>query len=160
MQIETLRDKLRRLADDCEERARIASEGSKARGLLHEAARDARRAGSTRHTSEAELQAALQAMEALAQAARWYDGEIIYPAMPAQPERPSPAIAEPIFRRDVLNARQLAELYGMSERGARKAIERGVDRALPGYYRDGCHLYAEPEAFEADRAGRCRIGSE
>lgn len=188
---DTLRTRLRSLADDCEERARLAPTGSRARALFHEAARDARQASTLRHTCASELQAALNAMEALAHAARWYIGEIdsaerkIGELMQAQRdsghlkhggarvhsgplEKPitlteagiDKHLADRAIPDGTLNARQLAGLFGMTERGARKAIVRGVDRCLPGFYREGCHWYAERKAFEQMRPARFRIGAE
>lgn len=129
-----VRTRLRRLADDCEERARLVDSGE-ARSLYHLAAREARRASERRHLGERELCGYLAAMTAQAQLARWYGGEA----------DEYEAWARPVER--LLNPRQLADVFGMTDRGARKAIERGVRRGLEGFRRDGKRWLAEREAF-------------
>lgn len=51
----------------------------------------------------------------------------------------------------ILSARELAELAGMSERGALKRIVHSFCRGLPGFYRVGRLWFAEREAFDQFR---------
>ena len=46
-----------------------------------------------------------------------------------------------------LKTSELAARFGLSERGARKAIERGMGNGREGFGRIGGLLFAEPEAF-------------
>lgn len=152
------RERLQRLADDCEERARLST-NSDARSLYWLAARECRL---TMIARDGRQRATFAAMTAQAQLARWYDGEDIYGAEPASAplECFSASVrasdAQPTSRPPQgLRARQLAEMSGMSERGALKRIVHGFHKGLPGFYRDGCHWFAEREAF-----ARFRIGAE
>lgn len=146
--------RLTQLADDCAERARRSTNGD-SRNLYWLAARDARQSATARHMGEHGRRAALAHMMALAAVARGYEGETEYiEAVPwmAKPEPPQPEQVAPAAITDrMMNARQLAPLFGMSERGARKAIERGERRGLAGFYRDGALWLAEREAFARSR---------
>lgn len=96
-------------------------------------------------------------MVSQAEVARWYEGEDVFalaplPTLPrlATSQEPSPP---PQLPPGLLNAKALADRFSIAERTARRTIERGVMRGLPGFYRDGCHLLAEADAFERLRAG-------
>ena len=69
-----LRARLRRLADDCEERAH-RSKSEHARWLYHETARRARQDGKAAYATEPELRDTLAAMYRQAELARWHDGK-------------------------------------------------------------------------------------
>ena len=143
-------DRLRQLADDCEERARRTN--GEARNLFHLAAREARNRAGARHLGDIERREALEAIKGFALFVRWLDGEAVPEIGPLRlPElvqpAPVPQSALPPIVGTLRNARQLGEAFGMSERGARKAIERGLRRNLAGFYRHGAKLLAEPEAF-------------
>lgn len=157
--------RLRSLADGCEESARNAKDGY-ARNLWHVAARDARRAASVGYLGDRHLRHALAKAEALAHTASLYESDpddfepqatpapaeaISSPSkLPAPPQghiaapTPDRTARQP---RELLNARQLAERFGMSERGAREVIKRGWRRNLEGFCRDGALWFAEPQAF-------------
>jgi hypothetical protein len=137
------RQRLRRLADDCEELARRPINAD-AKSYYWRAANDARQAMTARHVNDAGLCAVLAMVEAQAQFARWCAGEADDAAQPCE------AVALPATpprHGNALNARQLAALFGLSERGARKAIERGASKGLAGFHRDGRNLFAERDAF-------------
>ncbi len=133
-----LRTRLRRLADDCEERARRA-DSADARSLFNQTAMLARRASQQPYQTERDLQGWLDAMSAQAGVARFLDGDPVDHATFQPSRRPAP----------LLGARQLADLFGMTERGARKAIERGHSRRLHGFHRDGKRWLAERDAFSS-----------
>lgn len=134
--IDDLRNRLRWLTDDCLERRRLSSNDT-ARTCYWMAAQGAGQALALRHATSQELQAHLNAMEAAAKLGRWNDGHVEeYDALLAAP-RPA----------RLFNARQLADMFGMTDRGARKAIKRGNDRRLQGFHRVGKRAFAEREAF-------------
>lgn len=149
------REQLRSHADDMEERAR-KSGNTKARALYWRAADDARSALRTPHIDEHGLRCVLAATIAQAGWAAWCEG--IYSTGPLDSpvesvetkfsvvESNSPLA--PIVPVEALNARQIADRLGIGERRARRIIERCVKRGLPGFYRDGCHWFAEVSAFE------------
>lgn len=143
-------DRLRQLADDCEERARRTN--GEARNLFHLAAREARNRAGARHLGEIERREALEAIKGFALFVRWLDGEAVPEISPMRlPElvqpAPVPQPALPPLVGTLLNARQLGEVFGLSECGARKAIKRGLRRNLAGFHRDGALFFAEREAF-------------
>lgn len=168
MQIETLRDKLRRLADDCEERA-CRSHDSDARARFHTVAADARHMARAHYPDPDGLRLALEAATAQARLAAWFNGDMLsepatspLQALPAidghrhsQPVTlpASESLAPPV---GALNPKQLADLFRMTARGARKAIVVAYDKGLPGFYcethGERCRWFAEPEAF-ARRGG-------
>lgn len=144
-----LRKSLQRLADDCDERARPPCEAF-AMSLYWRAAQEARRYAADRYAGEDRLRIALSALEAQRTVAGWYDApeagfESLPPSAPATApiERPDPS--------ELLDAAQLAEIHGMTARGARKAIVNAFDRRQPGFYRMGRRWLAEPEAFARRR---------
>ena len=173
-----IRERLRQLANDCEERAR-GTRDSHARNLYHRAATDARHAHATRHLSDGELQVYWQAMNAQAMLAQWYDGS----EFDASPDKLSagfmPTISvsyasaiplanidltEPVIVTqnaavlscppDAMNPRQLGELCGIPERTARRAIERGWRNRWHGFFREGgarAYWFAELDAFTRSR---------
>lgn len=155
------RNRLRQLADSWEQSA-AQSDNPDARSRYHKAAAEARMSARDPHLTETGLQMAIAAATAQARFAAWLDGEAIEPATgtlepawpcrpylptPAPKDRPTEAGTPP----NAMNARQLAERFGIVERTARRAIERGVRKGWPGFYRDGCHWYAEPAAFDRAR---------
>lgn len=142
-------DRLMQLADDCEERARRATD--RARSHFHVAASEARSAARARHLGDLGRRDALEAITAFVLFIRWLDGECVpevaaRPMLPLAPQ-PVPNPAPQTITASLRNARQLSEAFGLSERGARKRIERGLSRNLAGFYRHGALLLAEPEAF-------------
>lgn len=148
-----LQRRLRCLADDSDERARTARD-SVAMLDYHRVATDARRWAADRMASDDDLSSALDALTMRYALARWHDGdksaldtgEVFQPVTVPAPSTcpPSPSA--------LLNPRQLGELFGMSENGAREAVKRGVRRNLAGFIRDGALWLADPHAF----AGLCR----
>ena len=151
----TSRDQLRTLADDCEARARRSTSGD-ARTLYHRAALDARRHTEARYIGEGGLRLALDAAASLMRFAAYMDGETIdVPPPRAAPEEPAgegaKALQDAPSPRQGLNARQLARLAGMSERGALKRIVHAFDQRLPGFYRNGRRWFAERDAFDQFR---------
>ncbi|MEZ5688742.1 MAG: hypothetical protein R3E21_08185 [Caenibius sp.] len=158
--LSTLRERLRQLADDCQERARLANDAD-ARSQYHCVAKDARLFARMPHMGEEGLKRALVSVGASMAVAAWLDGDTLPDAhtsplesiRPLNGHRPPPApqttLSEsPAPPADALNARQLASLLSMPERSARRAIERGVRKGLPGFYRDGRRWYARRDAFE------------
>jgi hypothetical protein len=154
------RARLLSLADDCEERAHWPSCGAYPRGLFHRTANDARVSARTLRGDE--LHMALQAAMAAARFAACLNGETVdYPTQEAiaKPGAPGMALAplpldlgaQSARNGPTLNARQLAALSGMSERGALKRIVHGFYRGLRGFYREGRRWFAEREAFDAFR---------
>lgn len=162
-----IRQRLRQLADDCEERAR-RSRNADARSLYHRAAKDARQAYATSHLSEGELHDYLQAMNAQALLARWYDGSewdsspdklsagfapfqsvmVCTKSAPANIDLTgAPGTPIDACPPDAMNARQIGQLCGIPERTARRAIERGWGNRWPGFYRKGRYGFAELDAF-------------
>lgn len=155
--------RLRDLANDCEERARLSSNDD-ARGLYRLAARNARNAASAGYLTADQRRAELSALAAVAGLARWHDGE----PESAPFVRPSEGLSNSYLPKSAdllplpadkgsesaLNARQLASLYPVNERTARRAIERGVIKGLPGFYRSGWQWLADREAFERVQRGR------
>lgn len=136
--------RLRQLANDCEERARLTINDN-AHDLYRLAARDARQGAAAAHLGSDQRGAVLAAMSDLARLARWYDGA---PESDQASDRSDdPEQCAPLIADELLNARQLCATYGMSENGARKAIERGLRRGLVGFYRDGALWLAERGAF-------------
>lgn len=162
--------RLHRFANDCEELARRSSCSPDARGRYHRAAADARMFARMRHLGEQGLRLALDCVTADARFAAWLNGDTPADSVERPIERekpdgwhsPSQTAQTPLSESprppsgDMLNARQLAEAFGMSERGAHKAIVRGLDRGLPGFHCDGRRKYAERQAF----ASIVRAGSE
>lgn len=148
--------RLRGLADDSDKRA-SESDSVEAIRLYRLAALDARHAAVALHMGERMRREALARCEALATAARSYDGESIAQEQPAC-SPPAPIIAMPKPSGPLLNARQLAAMFGVGEKRARRAIERCYRRGLPGFHRDGALWFAEHEAF-ARMAGSVRIVS-
>jgi hypothetical protein len=149
-----LQKRARELADDCEERARRSMVNGEARALYHLVAREARRLSVAPHLGEGDCREALAALTALARVARWYDGEGFADPLPAYQPAPALPLPEPPrpIAGELLNAAQLAAMFGMGERGARKAIERGYSRGLAGFHRHGALWFAEREAFAKFRA--------
>lgn len=167
--------RLKQLADDCEERARL-SRNADARGLYHLAATQARMREAGRHWSDLDRRDATDALSALVKAARWLDGECItdilsegkshsmadlrsysgsLPSLSNFPLTQSPSPAPPVPS-SAFNARQLAERFSVPERTARYRIEQAVRRGRAGFYRDGCRWYAEPLAFAEFLPNRSR----
>lgn len=141
-----LRDRLCQMADDCEERARL-SDSADARSLFHRAATDARLIARTPCIAEDGLRLALERTTSEARFAAWLSGDALpeTPTSPAQctptfeGHRPQPdAVSRPSDSpappEGAMIARQLAETFGVPERTARRAIERGVRKGLPGFY--------------------------
>lgn len=158
-----------------------------ARSLYHRAAADARLAMRDHCLDEAGMRAALLAVKAGAHWAGWYEGETtedaeISGAVRELLDRPdesphktpsflaSPSDKLSVLPPDAMNARQLARLFGLTDRGARKAIVRGFDRGLPGFYRHGCPgtLNAKPSrpldaghnALDIEAAAKRRLAEE
>jgi hypothetical protein len=155
---------LRRLADDCEERAR-RTDSAEARSSYHGAARAARMA--IRMGYAGDMAKSLRVASAMAALARCHEGEEIERVAMAAPPLPTPSPfslppVDETLPSAALNARQLALMHGMPERTARRTIERGMRKGRPGFYRRGCHWYAEEQAFHAMRrtGGSGRIVSE
>lgn len=149
------RHRLRSLADDWEARAR-RSTNADARCRYHRAASDARRDAAARYMGEGGLRLALEAAAAQAVMAAWFDGDVLGIAPRASDHAaltadavPPPVVAQPAFEASpgALNARELAALYGMTERGARKRITHCFDRGQPGFYFIGGRRFADPAAF-------------
>lgn len=147
-----LRDQVRRLADECEERARWSPVGSLARSLLNLGSAQARQAAANRHYSEEDLQAVHRFASAMLAIQGENSGYIALQAR--QGAQVAAPVSVPTQRHNALNARQLSSLFGMSERGARGAIERGVRRGLEGFFRDGALWLAERDAFGRMRAAK------
>jgi hypothetical protein len=145
------RARLCAFADDCEARARQAITGE-AKSSYQRAAIAARRDAGALHIGERGMELALAAARATSDFARYLDGETI-DARPSVPivDAPQTVRQEAPPTRRGLNARQLARLVGMSERGALKRIVHGFDRDLPGFYRDGRRWFADPAAFDQFR---------
>lgn len=145
-----MKDRLLRFADDCEERARRCASAD-ARGLYHAAAANARRSATARHLDERGMRLALDAAQAQAKLAAWYDGEPVddVPPLPAAPVAAAPVAAVEAPCGPLLNARQLCGLTGVPVRTARDRIARGYRRRLPGFHRDGALWLAELPAFKS-----------
>jgi hypothetical protein len=146
------RDRLRQLADDCEERARRSRSGN-ARNLYQLAASECR---SALIMHPGRLPETLAAMTAQSMLARWYDGEDVpeFGIAPLQPDRAlahQSAPTAPTRPPHALTARQLAATAGMTERGALKRIVHAFHRGMAGFYRDGRRWFAEREAFDQFR---------
>jgi hypothetical protein len=166
------RDRLRRLADECEERARWAPVGSYERGALNHWAAEARKVATNRNYDESDLRIAHRLTSAVVGVVAGHAAAAVPTICPsgysqADCERrcpmPSPtAQAHGPWPRapQLLNARQLANLVDMSERGALKRITHAFHRGLPGFYRDGRRWFAEREAFEQFRMSSDWSGSD
>lgn len=145
-----MNDRFRQLADDSEEQAR-RSQHDLARNQFHKIAAEARMLARGPALPANGQSLAIEALEAQARFASWLNGDA--PVAPEQsPRTGSPAlpcrVAVPAtIPPDALNARQLAQRFGIVERTAFRAIERGLRYGWPGFHRVGCHLYAQPEAF-------------
>ncbi|HUE80288.1 MAG TPA: hypothetical protein VMN38_11750 [Sphingomicrobium sp.] len=158
--LDSPRQRLSDFADDCEAWARLSCTAD-ARGLFHRIAADARETARGRYLGEEGFRLALEAAKAQAAFAAWHSGAVdVAPEWGrvasdrAVPHANAPGVRlRPLRPPGALNACRLAELYGMNERSARRAIERGACSGLPGFYRDGCHWFAEPQAFERARRG-------
>lgn len=153
--LQETRERLRRLADDMEEMGRRSRKGE-AKAIYFRAADDARSAIRARHVDVHGLLLVLAACNAQANLAAWLDGgdaiaPIGAPVESVEAKSGSAGCnrpAAPIVPVEALNARQIADRLGIGERRARRIIERCVKRGLPGFYRDGCHWFAEVSAFE------------
>lgn len=153
-----LQRRLRSLADDCDERARLARD-SVAMLDFHRAASDARRWAADRTASDDDLSSALDAMTYRHRLARWHDGDraALDTGEAGQPVTVQAALPRSPSPSALLNPRQLGEQFGMSENGAREAVKRGVRRNLAGFTRDGALWLADPQAF-ADLCRKCGSG--
>lgn len=151
--------RLRQLADDCDERARNSP---MAQAMFSGIARTARIAAGSPELDSTSRRAAFECLAAMANLARWFDGENgvsvddQLDSLPLDRFKPAVFLAPPADRRseiplEALNPRQLAEHFTMNERTARRTIERAMRRGLPGFYREGRYWRAEPSAFEAIR---------
>lgn len=145
--LDAIRQRLRSFADDCDQRASQAR-NPQARGFFHLAARNARQAMAGWYGGD--RRKAVVAMEGLRLAAQWIEdpdaqlegaevARVSTTAGASIPEAPKPPRG--------LKPSALAELAGMTERGARKRIVHCYHRGLPGFYRTGRRWFAEPEAF-------------
>lgn len=158
--IQPLREQLRNLANDCEERARRSSCRPDARGMYHRTARDARDAAGMRHLDHSELQAALDAALAFTRFAACLNGD----ALPEAPEHAlaregarlvtrdaQTVIAAPSVPDSAVNARQLSARFGVPERTARRTIARLACQGVPGFYSiangERTRWLADPDAF-------------
>ncbi len=160
--------RLRQLANGCEEQAYRANDRD-AQVILAIVARKARSAASSPHLSIEGRQTWLTSLSDLSSLALWLDSAgIAGPVSPvvrssdAAPRicrdfRSSPAdsLSEDAIGADVLKVSELAARFGISERGARKAIERAASQNRAGFYRIGGLWFADPQAF----AGVIRKGS-
>lgn len=143
--------RLQNIADDCEERARLAT--GDARALFHRTARDARLSARS-HLGEDGMRKAIDAALSNAAFAACMAGDV-YESAP-EPARAPPECFTPLERPDsppkplgdLLNARKLADLCGKSQRTALRDIMRGVFEGKPGFHLKGCHWFAERDAFE------------
>lgn len=151
------RERLRRLADDMEEMGRRSGNGN-AKAIYYRAADDARSAIRSRHIDEHGLRLVLAACTAQASVAAWHEGDepIEHSAIQPQERDPAPTapatqlqpIALPSLPAGALSTSQIADRLGIGERRARRAIKKGVERGLPGFYRTGSRWHAMPDAVE------------
>lgn len=133
---------LRSLANDCEERARL-TENQEAERTYRTIARRARSTVLDPYLASDERRACLVELRKGLEFARWLDGK--EPAeRPSLPPMPS-LEAQPIAG-ELLKVSQLSARFGISERGARAAIERNYGRRA-GFHRIGGLWFAEPDAF-------------
>lgn len=150
--LDVMRQRLRSLADDCDKRA-SESDSVEAIRLYRQASPDARHAAVALHMGEYTRRLLLARCEALAFAARLYDGDGIDWALPAiPPSTPTIAPERPAVPR--LSTTQLAKLHSMSPRGALKRIVHSYHRGVPGFYREGSRWFAERDAFDQFREAR------
>lgn len=140
--------RLRSVRDDCAQRANLAPECSVQRVWYWQAYNDAERA--LRSGSVDDPRLVLARVSALAKAARLYDNDpdelaALRPT-PAPISMQQPPAAPPIPS-TARKTTDLAELHGMTERGARKRIKHAFDRGTPGFFRGRRGWLAEPDAF-------------
>lgn len=157
------RSKLRQFSEDCCQRAADAKH-SDAMWLFSKAAQVARQSAGNHHLPPEALGEALQALQQLRNVAAWCNGEAVDDIFRNDNSvtQTYAANAKPLkFKAldpiDPLNARQLAGLYGMSENGARKVIQRGFGRGLRGFGKDGALWLADADAFTRLQR-KCGIG--
>ena len=132
---------LRSLANDCEERARLTS-NQEAERIYRTIARLARATALAPDLASDERRACLVELRKGLEFARWLVGEKSAERLPKHETQPTHSVAP-----DALNARQLAELFGLNERTVRNQIDYGNRCGWPGHFRVGCHLYALPSAI-------------
>lgn len=133
---------LRSLANDCEERARLTG-NQEAERIYRTIARLARSAVLDPSLTSNERRARLNELRKGLEFAHWLDGEepSERPSLPSMPRLEAQPIAG-----ELLKVSQLSARFGISERGARAAIERNYGKRT-GFHRIGGLWFAEPDAF-------------
>lgn len=133
---------LRWLANDCEERARLTG-NQEAERIYRTIARLSRLTALAPDLASDERHACLVELRKGLEFARWLDGEepAERPSLPSMPRLEAQTIAG-----ELLKVSQLSARFGISERGARAAIERNYGKRT-GFHRIGGLWFAEPDAF-------------
>lgn len=156
--------RLRQLANDCEERAR-GDDNALAVSALGWIARQARQAAMAPHLALAERAEALEFLSEFAHVARRYCGgfdESVRPMLDCVDSdwhnsadyRPLPPDNVSVLA-SALPAGKIASLFGLNDRTARRAIEKGKRLGLPGFYCEGRYWFAERDAFAARMSELC-----
>lgn len=128
---------LRWFANDCEERARV----------LHQAANEAKSASISGHLASNERRAVLDDLRDRVRQVLIEPRETETKQRFSGPLEHSPTDDRSVVPPTALKTSELAARFGLSERGARKAIERAMGNGREGFGRIGGLLFAEPEAF-------------